>query len=302
MVQMGGHFDKVMVMIDDMVSLLRKEEAEDIVHRDLCENSQNANKNSLADLEHMIKKTDAMLKRLGNTKTETQGEISKLEADIKGTKGQMAELLGFRNKENKQFVQALKDDTNAVALIRQAVTALSKFYENNKIAIGLTQKAPEYKKDADKAPESSSFSSDYGGRKSESQGILAILSMLAEDLEKEISEGRADDADAQSKYEDQNGALQNVLDAQDETKVTLEEELASTDEKIDAAEAFKKGKTDDKGAEGDTKKALATDCDWVKSHFETRRSKRKDEIQGLVDAKGFLAGVAAGQDPLPLSP
>ena len=39
-------------------------------------------------------------------------------------------------------------------------------------------------------------------------GILAILSMLVEDTEKELAEGRSDNADAQDKYLKQNGALQ----------------------------------------------------------------------------------------------
>jgi len=295
-VQMGGHFDKVMVMIDDMISMLRKEEASDIVHRDLCENSQNANKNELADLASQLARVKAMLKRMGNTKTELQGEINNLKADIKATEKSQADILGFRNKESAQFKQALKDDTDAVALVKQAIGALSKFYKSNKIPLGLAQK-PEYAEDADKPP--STWEGDYGGRKSESGGILAILSMIAEDLEKEIAEGRSDDADAETKYDKQNGALQATLDAQMETKVGVEEELASLDEKIDAAEAFQKGKTDDQGAEGDAEKALATDCAWVKTHFQTRRDKRKDEMQGLTDAKAFLAGVDAGEDPLP---
>jgi hypothetical protein len=299
-VQMGGHFDKVMVMIDDMIALLRKEEASDIVHRDLCENAQNANKNELADLEHQIKKLNEMIKRMDNTKKELEEEISKLEDDIKDTKKNQKDLLDMRNTESDDFKQALKDDTDAVALLRQATAALSKFYKNNKIPLALVQsKAPEYAEDPDKAPETSWSGSDYGGRKSESGGILAILAMLTEDLEKEIADARADDADAQEEYEKQNGALQKTLDAQEETKVGLEEEKASLEEKIDAAEAFKKGESDDKDAESDTKKALATDCKWVKTHFDSRREKRKVEMQGLVDAKGFLAGVDSGDDPLP---
>jgi len=284
-------------MIDDMISLLRKEEASDIVHRDLCENSQNANKNELADAQSMIEKADGMLKRMGNTKKELQDEISKLETDIKETEKTQADMLKFRNTENGEFKQALKDDTDAVGLIRNAITALEKFYKDNKIPLGLTQE-PEYAKDADKAPDASSFSGSYGGQKSQSGGILAILAMLAEDLEKEIADGRGDDADAQAKYAAQDGALQKTLDAQQETKVNVEEELAGLEEKIDATEQFKKGKSDDKSAGGDAKKALDTDCKWVATHFETRRSKRKDEIQGLVDAKAFLAGVEGGDDSM----
>jgi hypothetical protein len=294
-----GHFDKVIAMIDEMIGLLRKEEAADIVHRDICENSQNANKNELADLSHQLDKADQLQQRLENTKSETESEITAVEGDIEDTKHSQEQLLAMRNEEVADFRQALKDDTEAVALIREAITALTKFYKENKIPITLIQEAPEYTHDPDKAPETSWSGSDYGGRKGESQGIISILSMLAEDLEKEMSESRKDDAAAQAEYEKQNAALQKTLDAQEDTKVGLEEELAATEEKIDATEAFKKAKSDDEAAEGDQKKALETDCAWVKTHFESRREKRKNEMQGLVEAKGFLAGVDAGEDPLP---
>merc|ERR1719265_1833300 len=297
-VQMGGHFDKVITMIDDMMALLRKEEASDIVHRDLCENSQNANANELADIASQIAKTKAMLKRMGNTKKELQNEISDLEKDIAGTEKSMADILQFRNEEEAAFKKALQDDMNAVRLLKQAITSLEKFYKDNKIPLSLAQK-PEYAQDADKPP--STWEGEYAGRQSESGGIIAILSMLVEDTEKEIADGRSDDADAQDKYLKQNGALTNTKDAQTATKVGVEEELASLEDKIDAAEGFQKSKEDDESAEGDAKKALATDCAWVKSHFETRRQKRKDEMQGLVDAKAFLAGVESGdQDRLPV--
>jgi len=303
-VQMGGAFDKVLGMIDNMVALLRREEASDIEHRDLCENSQQKNANELGDLASAIKKAKQMKKRMENTKNELLSEIAKVEKDIEATKKTQAEILKFRNTESSEFKQALKDDVDAVALIKQAIAALSKFYTNNKITLELAQKGgdqkgPEYKaKSEDEAPEAT-FSDSYAGRQSESGGILAILSMINEDLEKEIADGRADDADAEAKFDKQNGALNESLDAQTETKVGLKEELSSIEEKIDTTEQFREDKKDDKRQEEYAKEALDTDCLWVKTHFKSRRDKRKDEIQGLVDAKSFLAGVDAGDDPLP---
>jgi hypothetical protein len=119
-------------------------------------------------------------------------------------------------QESDAFKQALKDDTDAKALIEAATAALMKLYKNNKIPLSLAQKGPEYAKDPDKAPETSFSGSNSHG--SETGGILAILSMLTEDLEKEIADGRGDEADAQANYEKQNGALQNTLDAQQETR------------------------------------------------------------------------------------
>merc|ERR1719440_2400454 len=185
----------------------------------------------------------------------------------------MKELLDFRNKESEEFVQALKDDADAVALLKKAIVALSEFYKRNKIPLpALVQKAPEYAKDADKAPETSFSDSD--SRKSETGGIIAILEMLVEDTEKEMKEGRADDADAQEKYLKQNGALQDTLDSQEETKTSLETEKADLEEKMADYEKFKNEKNADKDAEEDTKKSLGTDCEWVKTHFNSRREKR----------------------------
>jgi predicted nucleic acid-binding Zn-ribbon protein len=285
--QSGGHFDKVISQIDMMVADLRKEEAEDIAHRDLCENQQNANKNELADLQASIQKTEKALGRMENTKKALEGEIAALDSDITATEKNMADTLKMRNKESKEFKQALKDDADAIALMKQAIEALTKFYKDNNLALELAQK-PEYTKDPNKAP--STWSGDYGGRKSESTGILAILAMLVEDTEKEMAEGRADDADAQAKFEEVTGALQKTLDAQEETKANTEREKGDLEEKMAAYEKFKNGKADDQDAEGDTNKALATECEWVKTHFDSRREKRKTEIQGLVDAKAFLSG------------
>jgi hypothetical protein len=225
-VKTGGHFDKVITMVDEMIAVLRKEEADDIAHRDRCENAENANKNQAADLADSIKKTKASLKRMGNTKKRLLAEIKALEGEIDDTKKDQKELLDFRNKDVADFKQALKDDHDAANLLRKAIEALSSFYKRNKMDVPalVQEKKPEYAQDADKAPEAS-FSGDYGGRKSESGGILAILAMLVEDTEKEMAEARADDADAQEKYLKQNGALQATLDSQEDSKANAETEL-----------------------------------------------------------------------------
>merc|ERR1719199_2066005 len=245
----GGHFDKVIAMIDDMIGLLRKEEQEDIEHQDRCENAQNANGNELADLKSEIKKTEDSIKRMENTEKDLKGEISALKEEISATKGDMKEMLDLRNKESTAFKNALKDDTDAAALLKKAIGALSSYYTRNKMPVPqLIQKAPEYAEDADKAPDATFASND--SRKSESGGIIAILEMLVEDTEKEMKEGRADDADAQEKYLKQNGALQDTLDSQEETKTSTETELADLEEKMSNYEKYKNEKKADKDAEG----------------------------------------------------
>jgi len=72
----------------------------------------------------------------------------------------------------------------------------------------------------------------------------------------------------------------------------LETDLAAVREDSSAASQKKQEQLDDKKSEKGMAQALKTDCAWVKSHFDKRRQKRKNEMQGLVDAKSFLSGAA----------
>jgi chromosome segregation ATPase len=291
-VKVEGHFDKVMIMIDQMMALLRKEEQADIEHRDRCENGENANKNEIEDVNSAIEKSSQSLERMANTKESLNKELASIEQQINATKADMQDMLDQRNKDHAEFAFALKMDSDAISLIDMAVVRISKYYKENNIPLKLMQQAPEYSEDPDKAPETTFSGAD--SHQGQTTGIVSILGMIKEDLQKEMSEGRADEAKAQAEYEKQSGALQDSLDAEKETKVSLEKELASLEDSMSSAEKRKAEKEDDLESEEGLKKALATDCDWVKTHFETRRQKRKTEMDGLVEAKNFLAGVEAG--------
>jgi len=295
----GGHFDAVMATIDQMIAILRKEEQDDIAHRDRCQTSQNKNKNEMEDLSHSIAKTETAIERLDTKASELKSQIDTLDSEINSTKTDMAELLDLRNDASAAFVQSLKDDADAIALIEKAIVILTKFYDRNKIELSLARKTdPSYTVDKDKAPETvwEGEGGNYGGRSSESGGVIAILHLIKEDIEMEMKTAREEDASAQKDYLAQNGAMKADLDSQVTTKTAKEVELADTNKKIDDKETFKSEEKADLEGETATNKALYSDCSWVDTHFETRRTKRKTEISGLEDAKSYLAGVAAGDE------
>lgn len=295
-IKTNGHFDKIISMIDTMIGMMRTEEAEDIKHRDRCEAKQNANENARDDLDAEITKAKAAITRMGNSKDDLDKAQTATETEITATKKSMTDLLEMRNKGEKDFKQALKDDTNAVALITEAIGFLSKFYADNKAA--LVQKADP----KDQAPETSFDDGNYGGAKSSTGGILAILGMLVDDLEKEIKSGKADEAQGQADYEKDRAALQDTLDAQEKKKSDVESAIADLGSKVEDAEEEEGNKNSDLEAEKDVQKSLNTDCAWVKSTFDTRAKKRTLEMDGLVEAKDFLAGVDSGEAVLPPTP
>jgi len=290
-VKSSGHFDKVIASIDQMIASLREEEQSDIEHRDRCQKSQNRNENELEDLGDLISKAGGSIKRMESEAEDLNTKIGTLEGDISNTKTQMLQILKMRNEDVDNFKQAMKDDTDAVALLERTIVALTKFYKDNHISMSLIVKQEP---NPDKAPETSWADEKYGGRNDETHGVVAIIEMIKEDVEKEMKTSREDNAAAEAQYEKEKGALQDTMDAQLALKRTTEKELGDVQDRTADKEEFKDAKTKDKGAEENLSKDISYDCAWVATHFESRRTKRKTEIDGLVDAKGYLAGAEAG--------
>merc|ERR1740130_1186842 len=282
-VKLGGHFDKIIQMIENMVLKLKAEGQDDIAHRDRCENKQDANKKAMEDLNFNIDKLKEKLDRMKDEQTELKKKIADTEKALGKSNTTITEMKAMRAKEWGDFSQATKDDVEAIRLISSAIVSLSKFYQSNNIKMiqlhGEPGKAPDTFEDG-----------NYGGRKSESGGVLAILTMIKEDLEGELKQGKNGDAASQLNFKNDLGALQDTMDAQMKTKADADSALAEVERQINYRSDDKSDLGKDLGGEDKVKTALATDCDWIKADFKKRADNRKLEIDGLVEAKHFLAG------------
>jgi hypothetical protein len=274
---------------------LRREEQDDIDHRDRCQNHMNKNKNDKEDLLQSKEKAEASVERMESKAKELTDQVASLQKNIDEKKQQMEEALVMRNAAVKSFRKSIFDDTNAVDLLTKALVALTDFYRKNNIPIALEQlktsaeqmQEPELSdEDIHNAPDLK----NYGGRKEDSQPIISMISSIKEDLEKEMKIAREEEAAAQVSYKKQRSAAQDSVEAATSTKVEVEKELAKLLSKKTGAESF----IEERGAsielEDKLGSTLQTDCSWLESHFDSRRSARKAEIEGLEDAKNYLAG------------
>jgi predicted nucleic acid-binding Zn-ribbon protein len=289
----GGHFDHVIVAIDQMIADLRAEEQDDIQHRDRCEKSQNKNANDMEDLNHAIDKAKQDLERMGTKQTELERQVEALIASIEATEQEMEELLKMRNKAVAEFRQAIKDDTNAVDLLTKALAALTAYYKKNTFLQRREEPEVEYSVDKDKMPDPGF--SGAGSRKGDSAPIIGMIEAIKKDLENEMKVAKEEDATAQKSYERERNAMRDSVEADTATKVATEGQLTELQAAMEEKEAFKGRRETDLDAQGDLKKTINTDCQWVETHFESRRAARKSEIDGLVEAKNYLAG---SEDPL----
>jgi len=343
-VRSGGHFDKVIVTIDGLITTMREEEADDIKHRDRCEKDQGANKNDMEDLEHSIDKTKKSITRMEGEGDALQTKMDDLETEIEATKKDLEDRLEMRNKEKEEFLKAVQADAKAVEALNAAIGVLSSFYAKNKLLLQLgnvkvnstatenqtiqvnktgtvsvkanatvaaitavhkteqkkteqktVQKTQQKKGDPEyaDAPPETTFSG--GAKKGESGGIIDMLGMIVTDLEMETKTARQADVDAQVEYEKDRKAMNDMLLSQKDSLASMEKEHADLLVKIADYEEFKEQRKTDLEGEKEEEEALKADCDWIAEHFEDRRIARKKEMEGLVEAKNYLAGVDSGE-------
>lgn len=289
--QSHAKFDKIIAMIDEMVALLRREEKDDIAHRDRCESAMRNQHGDAMDIHFEMDKAHLSLEQLGDEETLQARQLEALSDEVEAAEADIAKRREARAEEEKAFQKALKDDADAVEILGQATEMLTEFYKSNKLPVALAQ-APEYAADPDKAPETAFEGGDYKGAKSESGGVISILQLLKEDLELQMSTARKEDAENQAKYEEDLEKLRRVHDARLAAKINSEKDLAELRGLI----AAKEGRLDqgqlDLAASRGLGEALEKDCAWVKTHFDSRRTKRQREIDGLQDAKTILAGAS----------
>jgi hypothetical protein len=275
-----GHFDMVIRDIDVMIENLRAEEKADIEHRDWCESEKKSAEFKNENLQYDQEQLGQKIERAEGQKVELEEEVQKTDEEKNQTLALMQEAKETRIAENSAFVQALKDDADAVKLIDQALLVLSRVY-------GLVQlrAAPE-----DSPPET--FEGDYGGRKSEGTGILSILSMIKEDIQKEMKVASEEEAEALKSYEALRSESQATVNALDEKIVSLGQDIANKMRAIADLSAVKENKAASESATSDYLKDLGPNCAWVDEHFDSRMTKRKAEIEGLQKAKAVLAGAS----------
>merc|ERR1719199_2012224 len=284
----AGHFNSVIKSVDKMIGELRGEEQDDIDHRDWCQEHENKFTNQKEDLQYKVGQTEALIERLTAKSGELETAIANSATEILQTQEAMAEALATRNEENEDFKAALKDDTDAVALLASALDALTAYAKNNKLGLIAKHKQPEYAVDPDAAP-SADFSGG-GSHSSETGGITGIISMIKEDLENEIKEAQAAEAAALADFNKQRSAALATVAALKEKKTNQEMQKADTDEKNEDA-AGVKTETETMVVEKQMElDSIEPNCSWIKGAFDDRRVKRKAEIEGLITAKAVLAG------------
>jgi chromosome segregation ATPase len=309
-------FDKVIGMIDEMVALLKKEQIDDDDKKQYCEQTIDETEDKIKTLERAISDLDKAIEDEKEGIASLKEEIESLEDGIKALDKAVAEATEQRKEEHAENAETVASDTAAKELIGFAKNRLNKFYnpklykpapkrvltEEERISTNfggtmaptaapggiagtgitaLSQVAP---------PPPPETAGPYKKMAQESNGVIAMMDMLAADLDKEIQETEVEEKNAQEEYEQfmKDSAAKRAADAKsiadkEQAKADLEARLLKDEDEHKAT----------------TKEAMATheylaevhaDCDWLLTNFEARKEARAGEVDSLTKAKAVLSG------------
>jgi peptidoglycan hydrolase CwlO-like protein len=300
-------FEKVLKMIDDMVTLLGKEQQDDNDKKEYCEKMIDQTEDNLKELELSVSDLGKAIADYKESIATLAEEIEALEDGIKALDKQVAEATDERKEEHEDNVETLANDNAAKELIGVAKNRMNKFYnpklykpppkrelsEEERITVNmggtLAPEAFAQRSGVAPPPPPETFGA-YSKKGEESTGIISMLDMMIADLDKEITEIETEEKENQAEYEQfmKDSAEKRANDAKSiEDK---ESAKADTEGNLIASKEEKSAKTKEAMATAQYLSEVHGDCDWLLSNFDVRKEARAGEVDALKKAKAVLSG------------
>jgi hypothetical protein len=281
-------FEKVKVLIQELIERLLKEAANEANQKGWCDKAtaDAEQKRDYAATEvEQLNGQMAELEALRDTLTE---EISTLTTEIADLEAAQADADKIREDEHAENAVTVEEAEAGLEAVSQAIDILDKFYKTvAKSTVSLAQ-GP-----ADDAPDAGFDNFEaYKGGQSESGGILGMMDVIKSDFERTISETEKAEAQAE----------QDHLKFTTETQISLAEKNTAKDQKTAELEAALESLDEATEKFNDELEILNTaikelldlkpTCVDTGMSYEERVARREDEISALNKAYCILEAYA----------
>lgn len=294
-------FSKVIKMVDDMVALLKQEAQDDLNSRDKCTADFNDSEAEKKEVGHAIEGLNASIEELAAVASQKAEVMQKSSEEIAASKTAMAEATAQRKTDNADFIVAVDLNKQAVTLIQKAKNKLNGFYNPQLVP---KEKAPELSPEeeieagartvfAQALPKGAPETWAAGDRKNKGQkgsSVIALMDMLANDLNKDTQALEHDEATAQKDYEKLSTDLAASVAESQSILNDAKSSKANAEESKQTAESTLSMKEEEHQDVVQTIKDLHAQCDFIIAAFEERKAARENEVAGLGKAKAILSG------------
>lgn len=286
-----GHFDHVITEVDKIIAQLKDESSQDQKNVDECKRQYQDIELEVNELGWKITKSQAHLQKLSALIEEKGKEKEDVVVEMESVQKEIVDMNATRVAENSAFIQQKADDQKAIDLLKGAIDFLAEYYNNTGIMSEsfLLQRSGLSAKNVSSQPPDLTYS-DKSSRRTQTNGVIALLQHLVEDLEGETESDVKGEEAAQLDYEKTVEAAMH-LEAKLQAKNTnIEGTIVQLDLEVTEEEAAVTEKEGLQTNENETLASLKPGCDWIIANAPERRRKREVEADGLRSAKEYLAG------------
>jgi hypothetical protein len=286
----GSHFDEVIAAIDDMVSTLKGEETTDLENKETCEKDRADDTRTAIKAGRTMDERSDTIDELTNDIAEIVKTIAENEAEIKSIQEELSNAAKMRRDENAEWTAANRDDGAAANLVNSAKDVLAGFYETNNLNLLQQKKMEPVVAGEAPPPPPSTWEAPYGGKTGESQGIVAILEMIHEDIIKDQTKAKADEDKAQATFDSFSTNSRTQISALEDANTSLTDTKGTKEDDISTAKEQRGAKHDELNAVIEKINDATPSCVYTTINYPVRLKNRQVEIDGLEKAKAILQG------------
>eukprot|EP00927_Polykrikos_kofoidii_P024697 TRINITY_DN223_c0_g1_i1.p1 TRINITY_DN223_c0_g1~~TRINITY_DN223_c0_g1_i1.p1 ORF type:complete len:663 (-),score=133.89 TRINITY_DN223_c0_g1_i1:106-2094(-) len=273
----GSPFEKVIGMIEDLLSRLQEEAAAEATHKSWCDEELKKNKlkreKHQASVDRLTSKVDAISSQIS-----TMGnDISTLAFEMADLSKAMTAATAHRNAEKEDNYAVIADAQGGVVAIKQALVILREFYSSQSAFLQVHRQVP-------------AGLDEYKGMGGEKTGVIGMLEVIESDFARLEAETKAGEAQAANDYstfmrdatadkEQKHKAdvkLRLEKDQAEFEKHQVMKELALVDESLSKANEYYG--------------QLRPSCGVVHVSYEERAGRREKELAALKEAYAILDG------------
>lgn len=280
-------FGKVIKMVDDMVAQLKVEQTDDDTKKEYCDLQFDTTDDKKKALEQKISDLETSIADAKEGISTTKTELEALDDGIRALDNSVSESTEQRKEEHAAHTELMAGNNAAKELLKFAKNRLNKFYNPKAYKappareLDLAQAAPG------PAPEAPGAFKKKG---EESNGVIAMIDLLVNDLDREMQTSEVEEKEAQKEYT-QMMADSAEKRAQDSKLITEKESMkAELESELESSKEGKLSTTKELMGTLEYISGLHKECDWLLKNYEVRKEARSSEVDALGKAKAVLSG------------
>merc|ERR1719265_2647460 len=299
----GGGLGAVAKMIDNMIALLVKEQADDDKKKDYCNSEMHTAGAEEKALSTAVHEVETSIAEKEDDLAALKSEIEALQSGIEALDKMVAEATEQRKEEHEDYTSAVSANSAALQLLEMATNRMQKFYNPSlyKAPVTTTVASSPYalvqislhSSAFQPGPAPETFSGEYK-KSGESSGVIALMGQMVKDVEMDTKEAEHEEKTSQADYVEamadaaaKRAGDSKLLVEKESAKAGLAEELASERE-------VRASKREQLSIAGDKLNDLHRSCDQFLADFDAKAKDRSTEMDGLKESKAVLAGANVG--------